>query len=142
MDQEVPLYSRSIAIESGSVYLIGGFIKRQNTYLRKCYRFDEIFNRLEQKSDMFYAHADHSLCAIESFIYVVGTFVNNQVYGYSERYDCQKDKWKVIAPLNIARSGVALCSFKNQYLFAFGGRVDQKRIVDVIEVYDIKRNSW
>lgn len=47
MDQEVPLYSRSIAIESGSVYLIGGFIKRQNTYLRKCYRFDEIFNRLE-----------------------------------------------------------------------------------------------
>lgn len=91
---------------------------------------------------MKYAHADHSLCAIESFIYVVGTFVNNKVYGISERYDVQKDKWKLIAPLNIPRSGVALCSFKNQYLFAFGGRVDQKRIVDVIEVYDIKRNSW
>lgn len=28
MDQEVPLYSRSIAIENGSIYLIGGFIKR------------------------------------------------------------------------------------------------------------------
>lgn len=91
---------------------------------------------------MKYARADHSLCAIEGFIYVVGTFVNNQVYGFCERYDTQKDKWKEIAPLNVPRSGVALCSFKNQYLFAFGGRVDQKRIIDVIEVYDIKRNVW
>lgn len=113
MDQEIPLYSRSIAIENGSIFLIGGFIKRQNTYLKKCFKFDEIFNRLEAKADMFYAHADHTLCAIESFIYVVGTFVNNQVYGYCERYDVQKDKWKVIAPLNYPRSGVALCSFKN-----------------------------
>ena len=28
MDQEVPLYSRSIAIETGAIYLIGGFLKR------------------------------------------------------------------------------------------------------------------
>jgi hypothetical protein len=91
---------------------------------------------------MIHRHADHSLAANEGFIYVVGTFVNNQVYGICERYDTQKDKWKEIAPLNIPRSGVALCTFKNQYIFAFGGRVDQKRIVDVIEVYDIKRNIW
>ena len=44
--------------------------------------------------------------------------------------------------MNVPRSGAALCSFKNQYLFSFGGRVDQKRIVDVIEIYDIKRNAW
>jgi hypothetical protein len=44
--------------------------------------------------------------------------------------------------MNVPRSGAALCSFKNQYLFSFGGRVDQKRIVDVIEIYDIKRNVW
>ena len=124
MDFEVPLYSRSIAIEKGSIYLIGGYIKRQNLYLKNCYRFDEIFNQLEKKADMFLPHADHSLCSIESFIYVVGTFFNNRVYGDCERYDVQKNKWKQIAPLNIPRSGVALCSFKNQYLFAFGGRVD------------------
>ncbi len=91
---------------------------------------------------MNYTRADHSLCAIEGFIYVVGTFVNNMVYGFCERYDTHKDKWKEIAPLNVPRSGVALCAFKNQYLFAFGGRVDQKRIIDVIECYDIKRNVW
>ncbi|TNV83519.1 hypothetical protein FGO68_gene8305 [Halteria grandinella] len=69
-------------------------------------------------------------------------FYNNQVFPFCERYDSQKNKWKIIAPMNIARSGAALCSFKNQYLFSFGGRVDQKRIVDVIECYDIKSDAW
>lgn len=82
------------------------------------------------------------MCSIEGFIYVVGTFVNNQVYGYCERYDTLKDKWKEISPLNVPRSGVALSAFKNQYIFAFGGRVDQKKIIDAVECYDIKRNVW
>jgi hypothetical protein len=73
---------------------------------------------------MKYPRADHSLCAIESFIYVVGTFVANQVFGTCERYDTLKDKWKEIASLTVPRSGVALCSFKNQHIFAFGGRID------------------
>ena len=91
---------------------------------------------------MIHPRADHSVCSVGSFIYVVGTFVNGNVYGVCEKYDVQKDKWKEISPMTIPRSGVALCSFKNQYIFAFGGRVDQKTIVDVIEVFDIKRNSW
>lgn len=77
MDYEVPLYSRSIAIENGSVYLIGGYLKKNNFYLNTCFRYDELFDRLEAKQIMKWPRADHSLCAIESFIYVVGTFVNN-----------------------------------------------------------------
>ena len=113
MDFEVPLYSRSIAIEKGSIYLLGGFIKRHGMYLKDCSRFDEIFNKLESKRPMIHPRADHSVCAVGSFIYVVGTFVNGLVYGFCEKYDVQKDKWKEISPLTIPRSGVALCSFKN-----------------------------
>jgi len=40
---------------------------------------------------MLYPHADHSLCAIEGFIYVVATFFNSLVYGICEVYDIQKD---------------------------------------------------
>jgi len=35
-----------------------------------------------------------------------------------------------------------LSSFKNKYIFAFGGRIDQKNIVDTIECYDISKNVW
>lgn len=97
---------------------------------------------MDEKSSMIFPHADHSLCAIEGFIYVVGTFVNSQVYGFCEVYDIQKDQWKQIDSLRVARSGVALSSFKNNYIFAFGGRVDQKNIVDTIECYDISKNVW
>ena len=33
---------------------------------------------MEEKAQMVYPHADHSLCAIEGFIYVVGTFVKGE----------------------------------------------------------------
>lgn len=42
----------------------------------------------------------------------------------------------------MARSGVALSAFKNNYIFAFGGRIDQKNIVDTIECYNISKNVW
>mmetsp|Transcript_5548 Transcript_5548/g.9486 ORF Transcript_5548/g.9486 Transcript_5548/m.9486 type:complete len:507 (+) Transcript_5548:963-2483(+) len=142
MDFDVPLYSRSIATEDGRIYLIGGCIKRKNEYLKKCYRYDEIFSVLEEKAQMIYPHADHSLCAIEGFIYVVGTFVNSQVHGFCEVYDTKKNQWKQIDSLRVPRSGVALSAFKNNYIFAFGGRVDQKTIVDFVECYDISKNVW
>jgi hypothetical protein len=81
MQYEVPLYSRSIATESGSIYLTGGYIKHMNVYLKSCHRYDEIFGTLVSVANMNYPHADHSVCAIGGFIYVVGTFVNNKVYG-------------------------------------------------------------
>jgi hypothetical protein len=124
MQYEVPLYSRSIATETGTIYLTGGFIKQANMYLKNCYRYDEIFGMLQPVSSMNFPHADHSVCSIQGFIYVVGTFVNNQVYGCCEVYDTQKDKWKQIDDMRVPRTGVSLCTFKNNYIFAFGGRVD------------------
>jgi hypothetical protein len=115
MDHEVPLYSRSVATEKGDIFLIGGYIKRLNKYLHSCYKYDELFGSLEKRADTFYPYADHSVCAIESFIYVAGTFYNNQVYPFCERFDSQKNKWKQIASMNVTRSGASLCSFKNQH---------------------------
>jgi hypothetical protein len=40
---------------------------------------------------MHHKHADHSVVCLDGFIYVVGTYINNSVYGYCEQYDTQKD---------------------------------------------------
>ena len=84
MQFEIPLYSRSIATESGTIYLTGGYIKHENLYLNSCYRYDEIFSTLVKCANMNKTHADHSICCVDGFIYVIGTFVNNVVYGYCE----------------------------------------------------------
>ena len=52
MQYEVPLYSRSIATESGAIYLTGGYIKHLNVYLKSCHRYDEIFSTLVSVSNM------------------------------------------------------------------------------------------
>lgn len=124
MTYDVPLYSRSIATETGTIYLTGGYVKHMGVYLKNCYRYDDLFGILNQVSHMNYPHADHSICTIQNFIYVIGTFVGNQVYGYCEVYDTQKDKWKLIADMRVPRTGTSLTVFKNNYIFAFGGRVD------------------
>jgi len=93
-------------------------------YLNTCFRYDEIFSTLVRMANMNKTHADHSICCVDGFIYVVGTFVNNVVYGHCEQYDTQKDQWKEIDSMKVPRSGVSLCSFKSNYIFAFGGRVD------------------
>ena len=64
MQYEVPLYSRSIATENGSIYLTGGYIKHLNMYLKNCYRYDEIFQTLIQVAHMNYPHADHSIVSL------------------------------------------------------------------------------
>lgn len=47
MAYEVPLYSRSIATETGSIYLTGGYVKHYKVYLKNCFRYDELFGNLE-----------------------------------------------------------------------------------------------
>ena len=84
MSYEVPLYSRSIATESGQIYLIGGYIKHANLYLNTCHYYDEMFKSLESVANMHHKHADHSVVCLDGFIYVVGTYINNSVYGYCE----------------------------------------------------------
>lgn len=64
MTYDVPLYSRSIATETGTIYLTGGYVKHMGVYLKNCYRYDDLFGILNQVSHMNYPHADHSICTI------------------------------------------------------------------------------
>jgi hypothetical protein len=118
----IPLYSRSIAIDNGDIYLTGGLLKPQNVYLNMTFLYDEPFNQFTIKADMIYKHADHSLAYSRNTIFAVGAFINNVCYGYCEKYDVLANTWTPMAPMRVPRSGVALCAFDNRYLFAFGGR--------------------
>ena len=83
---------------------------------------------------MIFPHADHSICTIQNFIYVIGTFVGNQVYGYCEVYDTQKDKWKLIAEMRVPRTGVSLCTFKNNFINDFI-QIAWKHFINRIETF-------
>lgn len=50
-----------------------------------------------QKSQMKYKREEHSVCTIDKFLLVTGSFstdLNEQAYKRVERYDIPKDKWE------------------------------------------------
>jgi hypothetical protein len=52
------------------------------------------------------------------------------------------NKWQPLASMNVGRAGVGLCSFDNNYLYAFGGRNEQRVMLPSIEVYSIRDDEW
>ena len=40
------------------------------------------------------------------------------------------------------RAGVGLCSFNDEFIFAFGGKNSETSNLNVIESYKISSNSW
>lgn len=136
----IPLFSRSIVIENGDIYLTGGLVKPY--YLKTTFFFDEGSNSFIKKADMNLPRADHSLIYLAGYIYAVGSYVHNKCNNTCERYDIYKNKWTPIASLNVGRAGVGLCSVDNAYLYAFGGRNEQRVILPAIEVYNIATDEW
>lgn len=136
----IPLFSRSIAIENGDIYLTGGLVKPY--YLKTTFFFDEASNSFLKKADMNLPRADHSLIYLSGYIYAIGSYVHNKCNNTCERYDIFKNKWMPIASLNVGRAGVGLCSVNNSYLYAFGGRNEQRTILPAIEIYNIAKDEW
>jgi hypothetical protein len=133
----IPLFSRSIAIENGDIYLTGGQYKPY--YLRTTFFFDEGSNTLEKKADMTLARGDHSLIYLAGYIYAIGSYMNNKT---CERYNVLKNKWAPISSMNIGRAGSGLCTFDNAYIYAFGGRNGKRTILNAIECYSIENDIW
>ncbi len=136
----IPLFSRSIAIENGDIYLTGGLVKPY--YLKTTFFLDEASSTLVKKADMNLPRADHSLIYLAGYIYAIGSYVHNKCNNTCERYDIYKNKWTPIASLNTGRAGVGLCSVDNSYLYAFGGRNEQRVILSAIECYNIATDEW
>jgi len=136
----IPLFSRSIAVENGDIYLTGGLVKPY--YLKTTFFLDEASSTLVKKADMNLPRADHSLIYLAGYIYAIGSYVHNKCNNTCERYDIYKNKWTPIASLNVGRAGVGLCSVDNSYLYAFGGRNEQRIILSAIECYNIATDEW
>ena len=121
---EVPLFSRSIAIESGDIYLTGGQLKNIKEYLNMTFKFDQGANTFFRKADMTWTRGDHALAYSCGFIYAVGACMHNRCFNMCEKYDVVRDKWVPIAPMAYPRGGAALCVFDNEHIFVFGGKND------------------
>lgn len=64
----------------------------------------------------------------------------NQFLRSVEMYDPNKDAWKLVAPMNVKRSRVALSANMGR-LYAIGG-YDGESNLSTVEVYDPETDAW
>ncbi|XP_078689188.1 kelch-like protein 25 [Branchiostoma floridae x Branchiostoma belcheri] len=89
----------------------------------------------EKLPDMIRPNPDAQLCVHGGFLYAIGADT-------SERYDKSTGHWQWIAPLNEARSGVALVSYMG-CLYAVGGTNSKDmEPSSAVEAFDPERNRW
>lgn len=137
-----PMFSRIAMTHEGSVYLIGGFFKDPAMYLRTTYEYIEKGNEMKRRANMVYRRSDHSVIFNRGYIYAVGAFIDGRFSNSVERYDVANDKWEIRESMHVPRSGVGLCVFNLNYIFAFGGRNGQNYHMKTIESYDISKDIW
>jgi len=137
-----PTFSRLAMTYEGRVFLTGGYFKDLDMYLRTVYEYIEKENKMKRKANMIFRRSDHSLVYNKGYIYAVGAFVEGKISNSVERYDVKNNKWEERDFMNVPRSGVGLCSFNSNYLFAFGGRTETQMHLTNIESYDIAKDIW
>lgn len=84
------------------------------------------------------ARSGHGISYLNDSIFVVGghSDVNNYLKS-CERYDIESNSWQEIANLNYKVNNCCVCAFKNNYLFKFGGKLNDKEINNIIEKYNM-----
>jgi len=148
LEHKVPDWHGSIATPDGRIFVIGGSdIINQNKSSQKTYQFREDIRGFVRKSNMVQPREAFSLCITNGVIYVIGGIsAGKGVIADCESYDIESDVWRSIAPLNKKCCQAAVCTFKNKYIYKFGGLEDRKQggasYNDNIEKYSIRENVW
>ena len=75
------------------------------------------------KASMKFKREEHSLCTIDKYLLVTGSFNTDldQAYKRVERYDISRDKWEELPTLNYGRALHSSCSFNDRFAFVFCG---------------------
>jgi hypothetical protein len=145
---KIPLFSRSIMVPSGGIFLIGGE-DSENGAKKDVYCFDtttmDVDHSLHPKCPMLNRKFDFTLCYHKGFIYLIcGKDSESAVVETCERYDVSRNQWSSIAPINRKRYAASAVSVREtDKIYLFGGRSDyNNNMMEAIEEYSVVRDKW
>lgn len=89
------------------------------------------------------ARKEHASVYLNNFVYVLGGYdgTSNAFLNSCERYDLEKDEWRPIDPMLIAKCAFGACAMDNRYIFVVGGYDGIARL-NTIERYDTETQKW
>lgn len=132
----------SAEVVNGTLYVLGGASLRQS--LPDVGAYNPVTGIWTRKVSIPTPRVSAASAVIGSDIYIVGGRNGNNVLSSVERYSTSENKWVAKAPMPTARWSLT-ASVVDGKLYVFGGIAgtgNNRRVLDVVEVYDPESNSW
>ena len=85
-----------------------------------------------------------AVCYNEGFIYMLGGFCRKEkrLKKACSRYNIVTEKWQHISPMIFAKENAAACAINEFQIIVAGGRTEDGNLSDVVEMYDLRENTW
>ena len=146
IDFKIPRWHRSIALPSGTIYLMGGVVAfgaSQEATSNLAYVYDYEANTLNPIESMLVPRSGHGMAYMNERIYCIGGYTDENVSSVKcEKYNVLTNNWEEIADLNYEANNACVCSFQNRLLYKFGGKQGEKELNNYIERYCPTENIW
>ena len=87
------------------------------------------------------SHFSAAVVYFQGSLYVIGGRKRGEVANCVHKYNADTNLWQEVAPMNVSRSSLRAVADKDT-IYAIGGKVDNQNLLDVVERFDSKMNSW
>ena len=122
---------------NNSIFLISGaeiflFDNQNELMLKKpCYPGNESIS-------------NQAICYNEGFIYMLGGYCSKEkrCRRSCTRYNIVTEKWQQISPMLYEKQDSAACSINEFQIIVAGGKNSAGEAQELIEIYDLRENSW
>ena len=144
-DFMIPLFSRSVLLPDGDVFLCGGRTEASGFSLKTCWRLSpRSKSPVSPIPDLLYGRSNHWALYYFDHIYVIaGCDQNNKFTNKCERFSLTTQTWETIAGTNETRDSVsAVSDTRFDCIYIAGGRIDNGILANSVERYEVGRNIW
>uniref|UniRef100_UPI003467EE73 SAKe6DEref n=1 Tax=synthetic construct TaxID=32630 RepID=UPI003467EE73 len=139
-----------VAVLNGHIYAVGGYDGSPDghTHLNSVEAYDPERDEWHLVAPMNTRRSGVGVAVLNGHIYAVGGFDGSpdgtDHLNSVERYDPERDEWRLVAPMNTRRSGVGVAVL-NGHIYAVGGydgSPDGHTHLNSVEAYDPERDEW
>lgn len=106
----IPSFHRTVATESGTIYLIGGTNIETLQKSPTIYQFDPLHSTLNPVGALNVARSSHSMVCLKKIIYIAGGVAeNDEIPKKCELFNTRKNESQLIAPCKYPTTNSTLC---------------------------------
>jgi hypothetical protein len=143
IDFNIPPFHRTVATETGNIYVVGGTIVDTLRKSKAIYQYNSSTRKLVPVAELNIARSSHSILCHQEIIYVTGGMTDSEeVLKKCEMFNTRTQEISLIASCKYPTTNSCLCAIGDGQLVKLGGVFPNGENNDTIEVYVTKANMW